>query len=109
MISVSGYSYILEKLYERRVRFITINISETFPIVDHQLSSATMCVGVMISGSFYTPPKLVVIRRTIAINGSALPLWKETGNKNKQQPLSIVPLSAIFCIENDVWGVKLWW
>lgn len=39
---------------------MTINLSETYPIVGHQLSNPTMCVYVIISGLFYTPPKLVV-------------------------------------------------
>ena len=44
----------------RRVRFMAINLSETFPIVDHQLSNTTLCVIAMISGWFYTLPNRTI-------------------------------------------------
>ena len=89
---------------------MTINFSEIFPIVDYQLSNTKMCVCVMISGWFYTPPTLVMVWQKIRISGSVFPLWKKKNNKTKQQQqqqqktasksrqqsLSIVPLSAAF-------------
>ena len=88
---------------------MNVNLSEAFPIVDHQLSNATMCVGIMISALVCIPSKLVIVRRTIAIRGSALPLWKKDARKGRQQPLRIVPLSSVFCIGNNVRGVKPSW
>ena len=87
---------------------MTINLPEIFPIVNHQLSNGTICLCV-INGWFYTPLKLVIVWRTIAISGSALCLWKKTVSKCRQLLLSIVSLSMVFCVANDVPGMKPWW
>ena len=68
----------------KRVRFMIINLSETFCIVGHQLSNATMCICGMISVLFHTPPKLVIVQWAIAISSSVLLLFLKTKNKTKK-------------------------
>ena len=69
-------------------------------------------VFAMIIELFYTPPKLVIVRRTIAISGSTLPLWKKKGKEkhaptNDHSSFNVVYSSTVFSIANNVRRVKL--